>query len=126
MTLPPGVAALKAVLDGLPGAVGEPWTPPRGSEPLSILYKLRGKMFAVLTLRGDLYVVVKAPPFVLDVLREQYQGVGKRTHLDPRHWIALYLDGDVPADEIAALARGSYDLIREALPAKLRAELDGA
>ena len=116
---------LKALLDALPGAAGEPWTPPRGTSPLSILYKIGGKMFAVLTLRGDLYVVIKAPPFVCDMLREQYTGVGKRTHLDPRHWIAIDLEGDMPADEIADLARGSYALVREALPRKQRAELEG-
>lgn len=123
MTLPPSVAALKAVLDTLPGAVGELWTPPRGVEPLSILYKLCGKMFAVLTLRGDLYVVIKAPPFVVDALRAQYCSVGKRTHLDPRHWIAIDFEGDMPADEMAELARGSYALVRAALPRRQQADL---
>ena len=124
MTLPESVAALKAVLDNLPGAVGEPWTPPRGTSPLSILYKIGGRMFAVLTLRNDLYVVLKAPPFIVDMLREQYRGVGKRTHLDARHWIGMDLDGDVPADEIESLARGSHALVREALPKRVKAQLE--
>jgi predicted DNA-binding protein (MmcQ/YjbR family) len=115
---------LKALLDALPGAVGEPWTPPRGTSPLSILYKIGGKMFAVLTLRGDLYVVIKAPPFVCDMLREQYTGVGKRTHLDPRHWVGIDLESDVPDEEIASLARSSYELVRESLPRKQRAALE--
>jgi predicted DNA-binding protein (MmcQ/YjbR family) len=115
---------LKALLDALPGAAGEPWTPPRGTSPLSILYKIGGKMFAVLTLRGDLYVVIKAPPFVCDMLREQYTGVGKRTHLDPRHWVGIDLESDVPDEEIASLARGSYELVRESLPRKQRAALE--
>ena len=116
--------ALRAVLDALPGAVGEAWTPPRGTSPLSILYKVGGKMFAVLTLRGDLYVVIKAPPFVCDMLRETYSGVGKRTHLDPRHWVGIDLESDVPDEEIASLARSSYELVRESLPRKQRAALE--
>ena len=116
--------ALRTVLDALPGAVGEPWTPPRGTSPLSILYKVGGKMFAVMTLRGDLYVVLKAPPFVCDMLREQYTGIGKRTHLDPRHWIGIDLESDVPDEEIVSLARSSYELVRESLPKKQRSALD--
>jgi predicted DNA-binding protein (MmcQ/YjbR family) len=115
--------ALRAVLDALPGAVGEPYTPPRSAEPLSILYKVGGKMFAVMTVRGTLYVVVKVPPFMADMLREQYVGVGKRTHLDPRHWVALDLQSDVPDDEIASLAQGSYELVRDSLPKALRTKL---
>lgn len=109
-------AELQAVLDTLPGAMADPYTPPRSAEPLSLLYKVGGKMFAVMTLRGALYVVIKAPPFVCDMLREQYAGVGKRTHLDPRHWVAIDLESDVPDDEIASLARGSYELVRNSLP----------
>ena len=109
-------AELQAVLDALPGVTADPYTPPRSAEPLSLLYKVGGKMFAVMTLRGALYVVIKAPPFVCDMLREQYSGVGKRTHLDPRHWVAIDLESDVPADEIAGLARGSYELVRDSLP----------
>lgn len=116
--------ALRTVLDALPGAVGEPWTPPRSTSPLSVLYKVGGKMFAVMTLRGALYVVIKAPPFVCDMLREQYTGVGKRTHLDPRHWVGIDLESDVPDEEIAALARGSYELVRGSLSRKLRAALE--
>lgn len=116
-------AALQAVLDALPGAVGEPYTPPRSAEPLSLLFKVGGKLFAVMTLRGALYVVIKAPPFMCDMLREQYQGVGKRTHLDPRNWISIDLDADVPDDEIASLARGSYELVCESLTKAQRAAL---
>lgn len=115
--------ALRSVLDALPGAMGEPYTPPRSAEPLSLLYKIGGKMFAVMTLRGALYVVIKAPPFVCDMLREQYAGVGKRTHLDPRHWVGIDLQSDVPDDEIAALARGSYELVCESLTKAQRAAL---
>jgi predicted DNA-binding protein (MmcQ/YjbR family) len=103
--------------------VADPYTPPRSAEPLSLLYKVGGKMFAVMTLRGALYVVIKAPPFVCDALREQYSGVGKRTHLDPRHWVAIDLESDVPDEEIASLARGSYELVRDSLPKAKRAML---
>ena len=123
MSAPEGTASLKAVLDVLPGAVGEPYVAPRGTTPVAILYKIGGKIFAILSQKGDAYVVVKAPSFVVDLLRDQYKGVGRRTHLDPRHWIALDLEADVPADEAERLAIGSYGLVRQSLSRKAQAAL---
>lgn len=115
-------AALAALLDGLPGAVGEPYLAPRGTEPIAILYKIAGKMFAILSAREP-WIVVKCDPFLIDILKDQYEGVGHRTHLDPRHWISLDLEGDVPGEEIARLARGSHELVRAGLTRKQRAAL---
>ena len=116
-------AALKAFLDALPGAKADPYTPSRATEPLVLMYKLFGKMFAVLAVRGEAYVVVKCDPDLADLLRQQYTGVGHRSHLDKRFWISIDLDSDVPAKEINRLATGSYDLIRASLTKKQLAEL---
>lgn len=115
--------ALKALLEALPGAVGEPMTASRGREPLVILYKVMGKMFAILAVRGTQNVIVKCDSHLAEILREQYAGVGHRSHLDRRFWIAIDLVADVPADEIVRLAEGSYRLICEGLTRKQKAEL---
>jgi predicted DNA-binding protein (MmcQ/YjbR family) len=116
-------AALKAFLDKMPGAAADPYVPPRATEPLVLMYKLYGKMFAILAVRGDAYVVVKCDPALADLLRQQYQGVGHRSHLDKRFWISLELDSDVPAKEVKKLVSGSYDLIRASLTKKQQAEV---
>jgi predicted DNA-binding protein (MmcQ/YjbR family) len=116
-------AALKSFLDKMPGAAADPYVPPRATEPLVLMYKLYGKMFAILAVRGDAYVVVKCDPGLADMLRQQYEGVGHRSHLDKRHWISLELDSDVPAKEIKKLVSGSYDLIRSGLTKTQQAEL---
>lgn len=123
MTLGPRTEALKACLAAFPGAVGEPMTSSRGSTPLVLIFKVRGKMFAILSVRGDEYVILKSDPHLAEVLREQYAGVGHRSHLDRRFWISVDLAADVPAEEIERLAASSYDLIRAGLTKKQKAEL---
>ena len=92
-----------------------PVAAPKGVSPLALIFKIMGKMFAVLSLRGDEYVVLKCDPYLAEVLRAQYEGVGHRSHLDPRHWIAVNLDAEVPKKEIERLAAQSYELVSASL-----------
>lgn len=116
-------AALKARLDARPGAASEPVFAPRGKTPLVLVYKVAGKTFAILSVREDQWVVLKCDPHLAEVLRDQYAGIGHRTHLDPRHWICVALDADVPQDEAHRLADASYDLVRAGLTKKQQAAL---
>jgi predicted DNA-binding protein (MmcQ/YjbR family) len=123
MNLREKTAALKAVLDAKPGAEGQPMTASTGREPLVLIYKVMGKTFAILSVRGDEFVILKSDPRLVEVLREQYAGVGRRSHLDPRHWIAVSLDQDVPAAEIERMAAHSYELVCAGLTRNQKAEL---
>jgi predicted DNA-binding protein (MmcQ/YjbR family) len=80
-----------------------------------------GKMFAILSVRGEESVILKS--HFVDVLKDQYQGVGHRSHLDRRFWISVSLDADVPADEIRRLVDASYDNVCAGLTKKQKAEL---
>ena len=82
-----------------------------------------GKMFAILTTRRTQNVILKCDPHLAEILREQYDGVGHRSHLDRRFWICVYLDTDVPLDETERLIAQSYDLVCAGLTRKQRAEL---
>jgi predicted DNA-binding protein (MmcQ/YjbR family) len=115
--------ALKGHLAAMPGAVGEPMTASRGKEPLVLIFKVMGKMFAILAVRGTENVILKSDPHLAEILREQYAGVGHRSHLDRRFWISVDLDADVPAEEIERLADASYALVCEGLTKKQKAEL---
>jgi predicted DNA-binding protein (MmcQ/YjbR family) len=115
--------ALKAVLEARPGAAAEPMTAARGSAPLVLIYKVMGKTFAILALRGTENVILKCDPHLAEVLRQQYAGVGHRSHLDRRFWISVDLDADVPAEEVARLAAHSYELVCAGLTRKQKAEL---
>jgi len=95
-TLGRRTVTLKAHLDATPGAVAEPLTMGRASAPSVLLYKVMGKMFAILTIRGVENVILKCDPQLADVLREKYEGVGHRSHLDRRFWISVNLDAPRP------------------------------
>ena len=123
MNLGDRTAALKAILDALPGAVAEPMTAARGSTPLVLLYKIMGKMFAILSVRAEEYVILKCDPYRAEMLRADYAGIGHRSHLDPRFWISVDLAADVPFDEIGALAAASYELVCAGLTRKQKAEI---
>jgi predicted DNA-binding protein (MmcQ/YjbR family) len=120
LELKPRAAALKAVLDGKPGAYAAGVAGARGV----MLYKIMGKMCAILETRKLQNVILKCDPHLAEVLREQYAGIGHRSHLDRRFWISIDLEGDVPPEEVERLAAHSYDLIRAGLTRKERAELE--
>jgi predicted DNA-binding protein (MmcQ/YjbR family) len=113
------VAAAIAVIVAQPGATGEPLASAKGVT----LYKVMGKMFAILEARRLELVILKCDPHLVEVLREQYAGVGHRSHLDRRFWTSVTLDSDVPADEIARLVAHSYDQVSRKLTKKQKAEL---
>src|SRR5580658_725613 len=114
MQLTPEQEQVRAWLEASPGAVGTPTG-----------YKVMGKTFAILSIRRDGcgWLILKCDPHLAEVLREQYSGVGHRSHLDRRYWIAITLGADVPPDEIERLIAQSYDLVRAGLTHKQQAEL---
>jgi predicted DNA-binding protein (MmcQ/YjbR family) len=114
---------MQAVLEALPGATCELTPAPQGRPPPSLMFKVKGKVFAILALRGAPAVGLKCDPVLGEILRERYAGVGVyRQHL--ANWISVRLDADVPFEEAARLAQASYELVRAGLTRKQRAGLD--
>ena len=112
-----------AMLAEKPGAAADAVLAPRGRAPVAMMYKVMGKMFAIVSLGKVEHVILKCDPHLVDVLKAAYAGVGHRSHLDARNWISVELDADVPAEEIDRLVDQSYDLVRATLTRKQRAEL---
>ena len=113
------IAALVAHIEAKPGARAD-------AMPLGVrLYKVMGKMFAILTDHRVQSVTVKCDPHLVEVLKEKYAGVGHRGHLDRRFWINVSLGADVPLEETRRLVDHSYDLVCAGLTRKQRAELAG-
>jgi len=116
-------AAVQAWIETQPGAEGHAFTPRRNSPPLVVIYKVMGKVFAILSVRGTPDVILKCDPTLASVLRKDYTGVGHRSHLDRRFWISVRLDADVPLKEIKGLVSLSYDLVCAKLTAKQKTAL---
>jgi predicted DNA-binding protein (MmcQ/YjbR family) len=117
------IAAVRAWIEAKPGAEGRPFAPRKNAPPLVMIYKVMGKMFAVLSVRGVEDVILKCDQELASALRARYTGIGHRSHLDPRFWISVRLDTDVPADEIRHLVALSYDLVCAGLTMKQRRDL---
>ena len=113
------IERLTACLKAKPGAVGDVLTSARGVT----LYKVMGKMFAIVTDHRIENVILKCDPHLAEILRQQYAGVGHRSHLDRRFWIAIDLRADVPMAEVERLVGGSYELVSAGLTKKQKAEL---
>jgi len=116
-------ATVMGWLDAKPGAAAVPLAARKGSPPISAMYKVMGKIFAIVSLRGTDFVILKCDPHLADILRSQYKSVGHRSHLDRRYWISIDLDGDVPSSQVKRLLSQSYDLVCTMLSAKQQVEL---
>jgi len=116
------IALLKAI-ESQPGATPNPMGPPKSSIPNVLIYKVMGKMFAIMSIRGEEGVIVKCEEDQVLFLKDQYEGVGHRSHLDKRFWISVKLNSDVPAKEVVRLVQQSYELICAKLTKKQKAEL---
>lgn len=124
MELDPRTESLKGLLDAFAGATATPVPVPQNRPTPALMYKVMGKLFAILSVRGEPFVILKCDQHLAEILREQYASVGHRSHLDRRFWIAITLGGDVPDDEVARLARQSYAHVRDGLTGRQKAHLD--
>jgi predicted DNA-binding protein (MmcQ/YjbR family) len=116
-------AALTTFIEAKPAAASTILSMGRTKVPVALIHKVMGKMFAIQSLRGDEYVILKCDPQLAQALRQQYKGVGHRSHLDKRFWIAVTLDADVPIKEVRRLVDHSYGLVCAGLTRKQKAEL---
>jgi predicted DNA-binding protein (MmcQ/YjbR family) len=119
----PHIEALMTRLSAMPGATASPAPAPGGRPPPAMMYKVMGKMFAIVGLGKVQHVILKCDPHLVEVLKETYEGVGHRSHLDPRNWISVELNADVPEDEIGRLVAQSYELVCAGLTRKQREAL---
>ncbi|MGW1289587.1 MmcQ/YjbR family DNA-binding protein [Streptomyces sp. NPDC002586] len=105
---------------GLPEATeGEPG-------PGMTLFKVGGKIFAVLTEANDFrpeQVTLKCDPDLALHLREQYPAVGPSYYARLPHWNTVVLDGTVPADELADMIEHSWERVVAGLPRTTRDRL---
>lgn len=117
------LTSLMDSLEAQPGAETKPMFPPRASTPNVLIYKVMGKMFAIMSIRDAEGVILKCDPDQALILREQYGGVGHRSHLDPCYWISVSLNADVPTDEVERLVVHSYEQVCSKLTKK-KSELE--
>ncbi len=88
-----------------------------------LLFKVHGKMFAVTPLEpAPVWLSLKVSPENFVELTER-PGIIPAPYLARACWIAIESPTILPTPEVAALLRGSYDLVVAKLPHKLRDSL---
>lgn len=82
---------------------------PFGAE--TAVYKVLGKMYALMPIDGDVRISLKCDPDFAEVLRENHDAVQPGYHLNKRHWNTVMVDGTIPDDEIEDMIDASYQLV---------------
>ena len=87
--------------------------------PDNIVFKVKGKMFALLAFeeippRANL----KCDPDLALELRDRYEQVEPGYHMNKKHWNTIVLDGVIPEREVKTMIDHSYELVAKSLPKK--------
>ncbi len=91
--------------------------------PGTRVFKVMGKIFALVPDGGPSRISVKCDPVLAEILRSSYTAVQPGYHLSKRHWNTVTLDGSVGEAEVAEMIDHSYLLVVNGLPKALRERL---
>ncbi len=90
----------------------------------TLVFKVMGKMFALVDVDAFKSVNLKCIPERAIDLREQYHAVEPGYHMSKKHWNTIAFNDDVPDKLIFELIDHSYDLVAKSLTKKLQTELE--
>jgi predicted DNA-binding protein (MmcQ/YjbR family) len=88
------------------------------------IYKVMGKMFALIPVDATNQISLKCDPTFAEVLRQTYAEGTPGWHLNKRHWNDVITDGSIPDDEIEEMIDHSYDLVVKGLSKKDQGKLE--
>lgn len=86
------------------------------------VFKVVGKMFALLPVDEPASISLKCDPNLAIVLRETYPQVTPGYHLNKQHWNSVLIEG-MPSDEVREMIEHSYQLVVRGLTKAQRAQL---
>lgn len=93
--------------------------------PEVMVYKVMGKMFALVFWGGSLLRInLKCDPYLAMHFRAMYKAVTPGYHMNKKHWNTLTLDGSIPDDEIFSMIDDSYNLVVKGLNKSDREKLE--
>ena len=93
-------------------------------DEFTLVFKVMNKMFALTSVRGDFSINLKCDPEEAIRLREEFPAVIPGYHMSKKHWNTVAIDGSITDDKLYKWIDGSYDLIVESLPRKLKDQLE--
>ena len=78
----------------------------------TLVFKKRGKVFALVNLEGELNLNLKCEPSYAIELRERYPSVIPGYHMNKKHWNTVIIDGSIPDNKILSLIDHSYNIVK--------------
>ncbi len=103
---------------------------PRATEgtpfgPDVLVFKVRGKMFALAALEEvPTTVNLKCEPDLALDLRDRYEQVQPGYHMNKKHWNTVEIDSEIPDAEVRKMIDHSYELVAKSLPKAERKKLE--
>lgn len=86
-----------------------------------LVFKVEGKMFACMRLdTGEPQVSLKCNPDFRDELRDHYAAVEPAWHFNKTYWNTIFLERDMPGEEIKHWLKHSYQEVIAKLPKRIR------
>jgi predicted DNA-binding protein (MmcQ/YjbR family) len=79
--------------------------------PNTLVYKVRGKMFALTDLEQFTSINIKCDPEEAIELRERYAAVQPGYHMNKNHWNTVLMDNTISDKIIRQWVIDSYDLV---------------
>jgi predicted DNA-binding protein (MmcQ/YjbR family) len=90
----------------------------------SPVYKVKNKIFLIMSLTEPFSINVKCDPELAVELREKYSFIIPGYHMNKTHWNTVLLEHNVTDKLIKEMIDNSYDLIVAGLPKKIQKELE--
>jgi len=84
----------------------------------TLVFKVCGKIFALLSLDDSTWLNLKCEPSKAIELREQYSAIRPGYHMNKKHWNTVVLDGSLSSSFICDLIVHSYEQVILKLPKK--------
>ena len=78
------------------------------------------KMFALISLSRNNYLILKCDPERAVELREQHSDIEGAFHMNKRYWNGITIDGCLSDEFICSMIDDSYTLIRSAFPKRIK------
>ena len=90
----------------------------------TLVFKVMGKMFALISISEPDSVNLKCDPEYAIELREKYTSIRSGYHMNNKHWNTVLLNDDAPDQLIIQLIDHSYESVIKGFTKKLKSEYD--
>jgi predicted DNA-binding protein (MmcQ/YjbR family) len=90
----------------------------------TLVFKVVGKIFALISLSSAVSVNVKVDPEKVESLRERFHAVKPGYHMSKKHWNTVTFNEDVNDKLLMQMVLESYTLVVMGLPKKVQTSLN--